>query len=156
MEGLYVSDSEVDIPKGETALLNLEYLPESATETDVVWTSENTSIANVTDGVVKGKRIGTTTIVATSAVNSDIKTEYVVNVVKPLEQILTYEDLVSYEMNIGETRSVIYHMFPFDASNVKKTTFESSNSDIVSVDENGIIKANNLGENGSPGTATIV
>ncbi len=63
ISAVVLSTDSVSIKEGESITLSMKILPESATET-VVWTSSNNSFATVNNGVVKGIKAGTVKIYA--------------------------------------------------------------------------------------------
>ncbi len=78
-----VTPSTLELEQGRAATLTAEVLPENATNTEITWTSSNTSIATVDEyGLVQaGSTLGTATIYATSADN-DVEGTCVVTVVE--------------------------------------------------------------------------
>lgn len=77
----FKGNAEVEINK--SMKLDLQYAPVNTTEKDVQWTSSDESIVKVsTDGTIYGEKIGTTTITATSKVNSSLKAETKVTVIE--------------------------------------------------------------------------
>ena len=61
-----LNNEKITVFVGNQATLSATVLPYDATDKTVTWTSSNTSVATVDDGVVKGIGIGTTTITATA------------------------------------------------------------------------------------------
>jgi hypothetical protein len=68
------------IPTGTTRTLKVTILPDNIPQ-DVAWTSDNTSVATVDDGVVTAVAPGTARITAASAVSDDRTAECTVTVV---------------------------------------------------------------------------
>lgn len=64
----------------ETTTLGVTVKPDNATNKNVTWSSDDTSIATVENGVVTGRGVGQTIIRATSVSNSDATNTCVVNV----------------------------------------------------------------------------
>lgn len=62
--GVTLSNISKTLTKGEMTLLKATVLPSDATDTDVTWTSSNTSVATVDGGVVTAVGAGTATITA--------------------------------------------------------------------------------------------
>ena len=70
LTGLTVDPKTATVKTGETTNISAVFAPEGATG-DVVWTSSDTSIATVDNGVVTGVKEGEVTITATSGSFSD-------------------------------------------------------------------------------------
>ena len=58
--------TEVTIKEGEKTTLTATITPSDATTKDITWTSDNETVATVTDGVVSGLSAGSATITATT------------------------------------------------------------------------------------------
>lgn len=71
--GISLSQSSNNIYVGDTFSLNTTINPNNATNKNVNWSSSNSSVATVNNGIVTGLSEGTTTIIATSEDNSGIK-----------------------------------------------------------------------------------
>ena len=66
LKGIALNPTEISIKVGESKELSVIYTPEYATNKTVTWTSSNTAVATVSNGVVTAKKEGTATITATS------------------------------------------------------------------------------------------
>ena len=64
--GIALDKTEVTINEGETATLTATISPADATTKEITWTSDNETVATVTDGVVSGLSAGSATITATT------------------------------------------------------------------------------------------
>lgn len=64
--GIYTDISAAEMATGETLTIVATVLPEDATDKSLTWTSSNTSVATVDNGVVTALSAGTTTITATT------------------------------------------------------------------------------------------
>ncbi len=85
------------IEKGKTETLTItEILPENASNKNVKWTSSNTNIATVNNGVVTAKEIGSATITVTAQDGSGISAKCNVRVTKPIS-ILKPGDYIQYD-----------------------------------------------------------
>ena len=137
-----ISARVITLERGESATLTVKFIPENTTNTSLNWSSIDNRIARVSDGVITGVRAGTTEIVVESGSIMDKCSVTVVD--RPGEIGMCANNLIVYE---GETGKILPDAFPDDVSGV--VTWTSSDSKVVSVDENGFFKAINSG------TATI-
>ena len=64
--GITLDKTEVTINEGENTILTATIAPADATIKDVNWSSNNESVATVTDGIVSGLSVGSATITATT------------------------------------------------------------------------------------------
>ncbi len=64
VEGIYAQNQSITLKKGESTQLQATILPSDATNQKIDWTSDDTQIAEVKDGVVKGIALGETIITA--------------------------------------------------------------------------------------------
>lgn len=64
--GIALDKTEVTIKEGEKTTLTATITPSDATTKDITWTSDNETVATVTDGVVSGLSAGSATITATT------------------------------------------------------------------------------------------
>ena len=66
VEGIYTDIGAAELELGETITVNATILPEDATNTNVVWTTSNSSVATVNNGVITAVGAGTATITVTT------------------------------------------------------------------------------------------
>ncbi len=67
---IFISQKELELLEGSTAVLLIDILPEDFTE-DVIWKSGDDSIVTIDDaGIVKAKKIGTATVTVTAGAKS--------------------------------------------------------------------------------------
>ena len=113
---------------------------------DIIWSSSDNEIVSVSEtGIVTANNIGEAIITAATRWG-DHTASCMVSVVVPVTGILLEQEQV--ELSSGSSKQLIAVIEPDDATN-KEVTWTSSNPEIVSVDEDGIITAHN------GGTATI-
>ena len=123
--------------------------PENTTSKTVRWHSEYHNIAEVDSvtGCVLAKALGTTKIYATAQDGSNVSAYATVHVVpRPVKDVMIQQDSVTLKK--GETTQLSALVFPGVATN-RSVTWESSDTDIATVSENGLVTAI------SDGTATI-
>ena len=128
-----------------TTSLNVTYNPSSTTDDkNVVWTSENDNIAKVdSNGIITGINEGTTTI--TARVGTKIAT-CVVTVKKAVEENI-YFSKTDETVLITESTKLLDLIFEPGINTSDDTIiWESSNSNIVEVDNNGVLKILSTGK----------
>lgn len=147
------------IELGQSKQLVATVSPSNATSQTITWTSSDTSIASVNNGLVEAKKTGSATIVATvkNADNSEISSSCEVEVVKYATSLTLDKSSVSLEQT--ETAYLYATVLPSDAT-YNTVTFSSSNESIATVDRSGKITPVNIGtiiitatlDNGAKGT----
>ncbi len=70
--GLSLSAKTAEVYVGKTFTLTPTISPNNATNTNVNWTSSNTSVATVSNGLITGVKAGTCTVTATSVSNKNV------------------------------------------------------------------------------------
>lgn len=146
VNGVTINKANLNITINSSESLVSSVSPNNASNKDVVWKSSNTSVATVdNNGKVVAKKIGTTIITASS---SGYSSTCVVNVVDKidLKGITLNKTNLTLKEKGSETLKVTFN--PGNATN-KKITWKSSNTSVVTVDNNGLVKAL------KPGSATV-
>lgn len=145
VKGISLNKSNLDILLGTSEQLIHTVNPIDATNKDVFWTSSNEDIVTVENGNVVAKKLGFAIITVSI---SGFKSTCRVNVVDviPLKSISINKSNVVIKENSYENLTISY--FPSNATN-KKITWKSSNTNIVTVDQQGNITGVN------PGSATV-
>lgn len=133
----------ITIRKGQSIYLNATILPYNADDKTVVWSSSRPEYCTVDQyGMITGiEPTGENyeaVITVTSNDNPEIFATCKVKVIQPITGITlnsTYQ-----EMWVGSKYAIIPDIQPADADN-KKVTYISSDPEVASVDENGIVTA---------------
>ena len=141
--------SSIDIIK-DTIELNkgseekLEYkLSQDLTDSIIIWKSSNTDVAVVKNGIVTAISDGEATITATIN-GKDIKDTCKI-IVKKLDLTgIIFED-ESLSISVGKTLKLTLNALPSGAD-LPSLKWDVDNKDILSVSDEGVIKANNVGE----------
>lgn len=136
--------SAAKVNKGETVSLSVSYFPEDTTDSkDVVWTSSNSAVASVKDGVVTGHMAGTAVITAdvggkqaSCTVTVEVPLQYVS--IAGIEEYTT--------MNRGESLQLGVNYYPQDTTANKAVRWTSSDESVVKIDETGKMTAVGGGE----------
>ena len=127
--------------------------PENATDKTVVWSTDNADVATVSNGLVVAKSVGTANITAkcgektaTCAVTVEAKQTEPEN--PKVDVVSVTLDKVEMSLTEGETGKLTATVDPVNATD-KKVSWKSSNTSVVTVDEDGNLNAVKAG------TATI-
>lgn len=127
------------VPLGEFKKVRYNFSPAYLEKSGFVFESSNPEVATVNrSGQAKGISLGECTITITSARDESIKAALTVKVVKPVEKVRLNETKV--KLKAGDTFQVTYTCLPENATE-KTAVFESSNENVATVDENGVITA---------------
>lgn len=120
---------------GGTRMLYVSFRPKSMDGSALTWMSMDSSIATVSDGLVTGINLGTTSILVEYG---DIVDTCIVTVVSPAPKKITL-DITNLELYEGEIVRIKANVFPEGVTD--RLFWSSSDSSIVSVDKNGTVKA---------------
>ena len=135
-------ENDVSLVKGQNKTISVKYNPENTTDSKAVtWASSDETVATVDgNGKVKAIKAGTTTITATSTVSDRITDTVTLTVTEiPLNSI-TFEQADDTMLRWDDMQlTVIYS--PEDTTDDKVVTWESSDENIATVDENGLVTA---------------
>ena len=136
-EKLTLSEETVALKRGGTALLQAKIEPEDATGVELVWTSSDPVVAQVTNGRIRAVGSGSCRIVCASA-DGKLSAACNVTVTWPVHDVKLSGRGAT--MSPGEQLQLKATVHPFDADNLN-VIWSSSNAQIASVDEKGKITA---------------
>ncbi len=144
--GVALNKTSVSITVGETVTLTATVQPSNATEKTITWSSGNTSIAKVKNGVVTGVSAGTATITAKTAngKKASCTVKVAPKTIQPTGVTLNKSALT---MEGGDSALLTATVAPANASN-KTLTWSSGEPSIAEVN-NGKVTGK------SPGTVTV-
>ena len=139
-------ENQLSIEVGQTQQLHAVVSPSNATNTALNWTVKDSSVASVdNNGNVTALKLGATenTVAATdgSGVTSTVK----VNVIPTIATGIAIKDPVATTFKARETIQLFAIVTPDNASD-KTVTWTSSNSEIATVNESGLVSAVSVGE----------
>ena len=138
--GITLARTSANIYIGDTIGIGSTVLPSNATNKSIIWTSSNTSVATVSNGVVRGIKSGTTTI--TAKTNNGKKATCVVTVGKvPVIKIAL--NTTSGNLSVGDTLKLSATITPSNATD-KSVVWSSSNTSVATV-SNGVVTAKGAG-----------
>ncbi|MEG1647587.1 MAG: Ig-like domain-containing protein [Bacilli bacterium] len=141
-----IKESNVDLEIGQTKNLTVTYLPSNASNKSFSWSSNDETVATISNkGLIIGKKEGKASITVSSS--NGKKDTIKVNIKKPKEPdgkiTNIYINLENVSLQKGETKKLRATILPLNAK--QDVTWISDNPNIVSVDSNGLIMANNTG-----------
>lgn len=137
--GIDINDEEVIMNIGTSQKLIVNLYPRGKTDGEVMWTSDNPEIANITEqGVIVAKSIGKCNIICKS-VDGGFEDYCTIIVKQPVTGITL--DKQNIEMSYtGEMVQLQANVLPENASNTK-ISWSSSNENVCRVFEGGLVIA---------------
>lgn len=135
VSGVALNKKVVTINVGKTVTVKATVTPANADNKTLVWTSSNTKIATVSNGVVKGVKAGRVIITAKTTDDSNISATCTVTVKQPVTRISLSKKATMYT---GKKLTLKAKVNPANASN-KALTWKSSNTKIAKVASNGVV-----------------
>ena len=138
-----LSSTEASILLGHSQTLTATVLPDNATDKTVTWTSSDSNVASVENGVVTANKPGTATITATAGTKSATCQITVL----PIEVASVTLNVSSETINVGETTKLTATVSPDNATD--KTLLWSSSNPTIATVSNGKVTAK------AAGTTTI-
>lgn len=142
-ESINIKDESINLTVGASNQLHTEVLPKSSNQ-KISWSSSNSSIATVNEnGLVIAKKTGTTTIVAKTI--NGLTDSCVVTVGNYSTKVREIKITTDYSvLNIGQQKQLVVAFTPSNATN-KTINWSSSNTNVVTVDSSGNVKAIGVG-----------
>ena len=134
-KSLKLNKKSVVLATGKSVKLEVTKNPIAATD-KITWTTSNSKIATVKNGVVKAKKAGTVTITAKTSKGVKATCKIVVASVKL--------NVSSTSVQVGKTSSVVKIASKYPSNDTVKL-YRSSNTKIVTVDGKGKIKGKKVG-----------
>ena len=144
--GVSLNKATMNLYTGNTADLVATVSPSNATNKNITWTSSNTSVASVSNGVVTARRAGIAVISVTTSdgAKSASCVVYVTNQVSPTVKVTGVSlNKNSISLNTGSSYSLVATVSPSNATN-KNITWTSSNTSVATV-SNGVVTAKKAG-----------
>lgn len=141
--GVTLSEKTATIDVGETVSLTATVTPGNAANKSVTWTSSNTDVATVSDGVVTGKSAGTATITASTG---NGKTASCTVTVTDSVVIAESVSLNKHSLNLekGETEQLQATIKPDNVTD-NFVVWSSADVSVATVDQNGNVEVVNDG-----------
>ncbi len=135
---IVVNEKNISLSVGGLSQIMVKIEPANATNRELIWESSNPGVATVDDnGIIKGISPGTA-IITVKTEDGTVESQIVVTIKEPEVESLSFaQDDISIKKD--DTLKLIVQIKPTGIDS-PKLTWSSSDSSVVSVDENGIIK----------------
>lgn len=139
IDNIVISNSNVNLEKGKTEKLTIQVYPENAEEdTTVTWESSNPNVATIDEnGVVTAVGGGKATITGTLKNGKKVTAE--VNVTVPMTEVIVNH--TALELEKGQSEQLEVTIKPEDTTDDKTITWKSSNPDVATVNDDGVVTA---------------
>ena len=134
VESIKLSKSSHEMYVGEKVILAVYITPSDATYDSIVWSSSSITVAEVSNGTVVAKNVGTAVI--TAKVENFSATCKITVKEKEVSSISLSE--YSKTIKVGESFNINATISPSDAAN-KSLTWKSSNTSVATVSSNGYV-----------------
>lgn len=143
IEKIELSLDHTILQKGESKQLQVTISPAEASGHKVIYTSSNPSVATVdNEGKIQAIRSGTTTITVKAEENK-VQSQITITVYSKVTGISLDQNEIY--MQVGDTFQINGSIEPEDA-NDPTILYESSNTEVATIQESGIITAKQIGE----------
>lgn len=139
--GVTLDKAEVTLEVKETATLVATIAPANATNKDVTWTSDNTAVATVANGVITAVAVGTANITVTT-VDGNFKATCAVTV-NPISVKGVTLNKTTMTLKVAQADTLVATLTPEDAAN-KEVVWASDNAEVATVVD-GVVTAVALG-----------
>ena len=141
-----LNKSSLSLYEGGTSQLTATANPSSSSNS-FVWSSSNTNVATVsTSGLVTALKLGQTTITVASSLDSSIKATCLVSVTEPVKTELISISASDISLNVNATEEIAVTNNPSNAYPSPTYSYSSSDTSIVTVSNNGVVKGISKGE----------
>lgn len=140
IEKIELSSENLEIEVGEQLSINYKITPENYTKSNLQWNNSNPEVIELIDGKIVGKAVGKSKIYLS---NNEIRSNEI-----EVECLIDIDSIsISNKPDkimLGDIYKVDINVFPEEAT-YKELIYESSKSDIATIDNNGNIIANAIG-----------
>lgn len=135
--GVTLNKNNTTIYTGRTETLTATIQPADATNKAITWTSDNTGVATINNGVVTGVSVGTATITVKTADGGFSATCTVTVEEAPIVHPTGVSiSKTSINLQVGGSETLTATATPADANN-KNVTWSTSDATVAAVDKNG-------------------
>ncbi|MBQ6761978.1 MAG: Ig-like domain-containing protein [Bacteroidales bacterium] len=149
VESVSVSPKELTLTEGETTTLTASVAPRNASDKSVTWSSNNSTVARVSDaGIVTARSVGSAKITVKTVDGSKTASCSLTVKAKTIPVQGVSIDKASITMAVGDTQTLTATVTPLTATD-KSVTWSSGNTSVATVSSTGVVTAKGVG------TATI-
>lgn len=140
-----LNQSFINLTEGNTYQLSASVYPTNATNRNVIWSSSNTSVATVNNGLVLARSAGTATITCRAADGSGEYATCNVSVAPATVYVSSITlNRTSVTLDEGENVQLIASISPSSATD-KSVSWTSDNTSVATVSSSGLITAKSVG-----------
>ncbi len=147
LTNISLSADTLTLKTGESSTVKASVYPSDADNPNVVWVSTNPNVAVKTGNGITGFQPGTTEIYCVASDQGKVESNRCVVTVRQMAKEIIISRL-AVDMKAGEEYAMIWKVRPDDTSDTSVMWYSTAPS-VVSVDQNGVLKAV------SEGTATV-
>ena len=144
--GISLDKPALSLVVGDTEVLTAAVMPADATDKTVTWTSSDTAVATVENGIVTAKKAGTAVVIATTSNGKTASCTVTVSVPTVDDTGVTLNK-TELSLSVGGSATLTATVTPANAT-VKTVTWRSSDALVITV-KNGVVTAVGVG------TATV-
>lgn len=143
-ESITLSSTQLTMNVGDKKTLTATVKPSSLSDATITWSSSNSSIVSVVNGVVEAKGLGTATI--TAKTKSGVTAKCTITVKdKTIEVSSIKLNSNGISLNEGNTYQLVATVLPENATN-KTLTWSTNNPSVATVSSSGKITAVSIGK----------
>ena len=158
--GISLDKPALSLVVGDTEVLTAAVMPADATDKTVTWTSSDTAVATVENGIVTAKKAGTAVVIATTSNGKTASCTVTVSVPTVDDTGVTLNK-TELSLSVGGSATLTATVTPANAT-VKTVTWRSSDALVITV-KNGVVTAVGVGtatvtvttSNGKTATCTV-
>ena len=138
VSGISLDVTSINLSAGESYQLTATVSPDNATDKTVTWSSSDTNVATVSNGIVQAVAEGTSTITVNAGGKSATCIVTVKSQIVPVASVSL--DKASLTLDKGQSEVLTATVNPSNATD-KTVSWSSSDETIASVDQNGQVTA---------------
>lgn len=144
IQEVQLDNTSLELEVGQQLVLTPVFIPADATNKSVIWKTSDSNVADVSEGVVTAKNVGDA-VITVETVSGHLTATCAVKV-KPKYYPVVSIKISEYKTNIllGETYKFAATLNPSFATD-PTYTWSSTNTEVLTVDQDGVVTAVNLG-----------